>query len=442
MRSFLAGVLLLATVPAWANSGSENASSVARARLYAQLADHNLLQIMLVVPTAAGKSKLTKSPEQGWKLSGDVLCVDLAPLGDEIDMRAMREFPEDARTQTIPAGEFYRAIRFDPPRPGKHDDERDYRADMKAALTRYAAAKLVKKVTVELKQGAGGCTADVLAVPAIRFFKRAGTQPVADSWVQRMERGDVAVLGQLSVAELRVALQQRVGGASGEHAKATPSADAAKRATVHDMIYGALRVDTGRFKPCYVAAEDPLQQLVAWSLADSEKVKRWMRANPQTPKAIADLDSILADFRKPAAQRNCTLLVATTPVLAKVKAQLEREKLPVVVYPETASATQVLAAYGFRTIDELELARAIGIESGEQFAPLRSLGLDTRAGYDQALTRYAWQFGSRKPDAATLAAFVRDEREAATKAMTVRELHAERAKRAQTKSQRAASTSY
>jgi hypothetical protein len=209
---------------------------------------------------------------------------------------------------------------------------------------------------------------------------------------------------------------------STETSKASPAA-------AQETAYGALRIESGRFRICYEASDDPLPQLAAWALADSDKVKRWMSASPETPKAISDLDAILAEFRKPAGQRQCTLLVAATAVIGRAKAQLERERLTPVSFPDTASATQVLSAYGFRNVEELRFARAIGADSGELFAQLRALGLDHRAGYDQALRRYSWQYGAAKPDAEGLAQFVRDEREASARGMSVKALRAERAKR-------------
>jgi hypothetical protein len=144
----------------------------------------------------------------------------------------------------------------------------------------------------------------------------------------------------------------------------------------------------------------------------------------------------VTEFLKPAAQRSCTLLVASTPVLAQVKAVLEREKRVVSLYPETVSGRQVLAAFGFSNIEEFSFARDIGIERGEQFAALRTLGLGTRASYNKALQRDSWQFGTTVPAAETLLSFVRDEREAAARGTTVKALRADRAEREERKSRK------
>ena len=437
-----AALLALAgQLPAYGRGDPE--AVAARTRLYAQLADHNLLQIMLVVPVGPGKTILVKHREGRWDISGDVLCVDVGALREEIETREVRELPEEARKQPIAAAEFYRAVRFEPPRLVGADEDRDHAADLTAALTRFAAAKFARKVAVDLAHGAAGCNPDAYAVPAIRFFKRAHAQPGQATWFVRMERGELVTLGTLGIGELRAARGQRLAMTPTGQPAGVRGADQVKRATAsrEDVAYGALRIETGRFKICYAAGEDPLPQLVAWALADSDKAKRWMNATPETPKAIADLDAILADFRKPSHQRSCTLLVATTAALTRVKMQLEREKLVPALYPETVGSAQVLAAYGFRNLEELKFARDIGAESSELFALLRNLGLGHREGYDLALRRYSWQLGAAKPDAETLASFVRDEREAAAKGMSVKALRAERAKREDAKSRRVSAVS-
>jgi hypothetical protein len=425
----LSSALLLPASAALPHGPGENAIRAAHARLYAQLADHSLLQIMLVVPSATSKTSLSKSREGAWKSSSDVLCVDVSPLRKAIETHGVQELPGEARKQAIFGDEFYRAVRFDPPRLVARDQDRDHGADLNAALSRFAAAKLVRNVTIELNHNGTGCTPDAFAVPAIRFFKRANPQARPVSWLKRLERGDVVLLGMLSIAELRSARVQR------EAALVTHGTEQAKRVGLpnEDTVYGALRVESAGFKPCYVADNDPLPQLVAWTLAGSKSVERWMKAAPETPKAIADLDAIVTEFLKPAAQCNCTLLVASTPVLAQVKAVLEREKRVAALYPETVTGRQVLAAFGFSSMEEFSFARDIGIESGEQFAALRTLGLGTRARYDKALQRYVWQFGTTVPDTEALLTFVRDEREAAAKGTTVKALRAERAKREERK---------
>ena len=417
----ISALLLLAFAVLPHSLGAKTAWA-ADVRLYAQLADHSLLQIMLVVPTGRGQTSLSKSRDSAWNSSSNVLCVDVGPLRKAIETHRVRELPEEAREQAILGDEFYRAVRFDPPRSIARDQDRDYAADLNAAFNRFITAKLVRKVTIELTYNGTGCTADVFAVPAIRFLKRANPQAKYGSWLKRLERGDVVVLGMVSIAEVRAARIQRLA------ALAAHSADG-MAASVEDRVYGALRVEPAQFKTCYLANDDPLPQLVAWTLSDSNAVKRWMKAAPETPKAIADLDVIITEFLKPAAQRNCTFLVASMPVLTQVKAVLERKKRAAMLYPETVSGRQVLAAYGFRSNEELLFARDIGIQSGEQFAVLRTLGLGTRTSYDKALRRYAWQFGSTVPDPETLASFVRDERKAAAEGTTVKALRAERAKR-------------
>jgi hypothetical protein len=310
-------------------------------------------------------------------------------------------------------------VRFNPAQLIARSEDRDYDADLSAALRRLAQAMLVKKVAVEIKQDRGGCVADAIAVPAIRFYGRGIPQARKDAWLERMQRGDIVVLGLLSIAELRIARAERIAaGAAQMHASVRAGSPKPPTARPEDIRYGALRIESGPCKPCYVAADDPLLQLVAWTMADSAAVKRWMKGAAESPKAITDLDAIVAEFRKPAPQRSCTVLIASAPVLEKVKAGLEHDKFAPALYPETATGKQVLAAYGFRDLDELRFAREVGVASGEQFAQLRALGLDTRAAFESAAQRYSWHFGNPKPDAETLALFVRDEREDATKGLS------------------------
>lgn len=432
MRLCVSIVVLLTLLTASTSSNADPDRAAARARLYAQLAEHNLLQIMLVVPKTAGAANLSKRSDSGWTLHGDVLCVDVGALREEIETRDVREFPDEVRRQPIDAGAFYRAVRFSPPQLITPSDDRDYVADLSAALRRFAHAKLVKKVAIDINQGGAGCAADAFAVPAIRFYSRANPLTRNASWLERLQRGDAVVLGLLTVAELRAATNERIAaGPTSMPRSVRVDRPDATNARAEETIYGALRIEPGRCKPCYVASDDPLPQLVAWTMADSAAVKRWMNGTSETPKPIADLDGILAEFRKPATQRNCTLLVATTPVLERVKSGLERDKFTPTLYPETASSKQVLAAFGFRTLEELRFARDFGVTSGEQFAQLRVLGLDTRAAFESAVRRYSWLFGNPKPDAETLAHFVRDEREAAARGMSVKALRAERSKREQ-----------
>jgi len=370
-------------------------------RTYSQLAGHNLLQITLVVPR--DKGNLAKAADGSWRLTGNILCVETAALREEIDTREIRELSAEARKHPVSGAEFYRAIRFDPPRIAAADHDRDLDADLAAAVGRYATAKLTRKIFAEVRQGVGGCVADVVALPAIRLLKSPGTKP--GSWLERLERGEVAMLGMVTIAELRIARTLRLtSGAASEFSKtATPGAETA---------YGALRVDTGRFRTCYAAGDDPLLPLVAFTIAESDQVKRWMKASSEPPRMIADVDAIMAEMRRSPGERQCTVLVASITVLARVKSALERDRYPVASYPDVASTQQVLAAFGFRSTDELRFARDLGIEGGEQFAALRPLGLDTRKGYEQALKRYSWVYGAARPDVATLVAFVRDEREA------------------------------
>jgi len=434
MSLLLAAMLALA--PGRALASPENERSAAQLRVYGQLTGHNLLQIMLVVPKERGN--LARAADGSWRLAGDVLCVDAAALREDIDTRDIRELPVEARKLPLSGAEFYRSVRVDPPRLAASDQDRDLDADLAAAVSRFATAKLTRKIFAEVRLGAGGCVADVVAVPAIRFLKSVAAKPEAGSWLARSERGEVAMLGMVTIAELRIARTLRLAGGAADRSRSGSVTSEASRSNGQgaETVYGALRVDAGRFRTCYAAGDDPLLPLVAFTIAESDQVRRWMKAPSEPPKMIADVDLALAEMRKNSADRQCTVLVASTTVLARVKSALERDRHPVASYPEAASAQQVLAAFGFRSIAELKFARELGIESGEQFAVLRPLGLDTRPGYDQALKRYSWIYGNARPDTEALALFVRDEREAATRGMTVKALRAERARREEDKARK------
>lgn len=434
VRTWFAAAALLSSWAAGANPGAGEAERAAqRVALYDRLTGHGLMQIALVVPK--GRTSLTRSNEGGWRLAGDSVCFDAGPLAEEIETRDVFELPDEARRQSIAGREFYRAIRHQPPRILPPRQETDFDADVGAALARFATAKLARKVFAEANQDGAGCIPDVVAVPAIRLQKRAGARTAQSAWSERMESGAITLLGMITINELRAARVQRLA-ASSRDGTGRVAAVAGQSLAGADATYGALRVDSGRFRPCYAAGDDPLPALVAWTLTGSEKVKRWMSATPETPKMIAAIDLLLGELRKPAAQRQCTVLVAAVPVLNRVKLQLEREKFAPALYPETATGRQVLAAYGFRNIEELQLARELGIESGEQFAPLRTAGIDTRDAYAKALERYMWSIGGRKPDAERLVGFVRDEREASARGISVKALRAERARREEDKTRK------
>lgn len=272
-------------------------------------------------------------------------------------------------------------------------------------------------------------------MPAIRFQKRAGARVTQSSWAERLDRKQVAIFGMLTHGELKAARTQRLATLQNRPSPAAPGEPSLSYFGT-EAQYGALRVDAKQFKPCYVAGDDPFPAMVAWSLMSSDKVKRWMSSTPETPKMIADLELVLGEFRKPAAQRQCSVLVAATAVLNRVKASLERDKIATALYAETASGRQVLSAYGFRNVEELRLARELGLEGGEQFAPLRTLGIDTRDAYGKAVERYMWSIGGQRPNVDLVASFVRDEREAVARGISVKALRTERARREEDKGRR------
>jgi hypothetical protein len=166
---FLTSALLLSASAAVPHGVGEKATRAAHACLYAQRADHSLLQIMLAAPSATSKTSLSKSREGAWNSSSDVLCVDVSPLRKAIETRGVRELPGEARKQA-----------------------------------------------------------------------RRG------SWLQRLARGDVVLLGMVSIAELRSARVQR------EAAVATHATDQVKRVVVpaEDTVYGAPRVESASLKSC------------------------------------------------------------------------------------------------------------------------------------------------------------------------------------------------
>jgi hypothetical protein len=429
--SFLA--VLLAPCFAVAQVAGESERVAQRSALYAKLANHSLLQIVLVAPK--GRTNVIKATDGTWRLVGDVVCVDATPLGEEIETRDVFELPDDARRQPISGAEFFRAIRHDPPRVSSTKQDADFDADFAAALQRFATAKLSKKVFVESSPGHAGCTPDVIAVPAVRFQKRAGARATQSLWAERLDNQQVAIFGMLTHGELRAARTQRLAAARDKMGPAAPGETTHAYAGPNAQ-YGALRIEARQFKPCYVAGDDPFPALVAWSLTSSDKVKRWMSAAPEAPKMIAELELVIGEFRKPAAQQQCSMLVASVPMLNQVKATLERQKLAATLFSETVTGQQVLAAYGFRNVEELRLARDLGLDSGEQFAPLRTLGIDSRDAYAKALERYMWSIGGQKPGVELVASFVRDEREAVARGISVKALRAERARREEDKGRR------
>jgi hypothetical protein len=391
-----------------------------------------VFRIELLVPTGAGNSRLMRDMAGRWTLKGNNVCIGVKGLEERIDVKHIDVLPPELRksTSTISARTLYRAARFDPPRASQPGDDQDYHADLAYGFASTLGRALGKVVQVGINTGGTGCAPDAHAVSSDRTQPQYHPRPVKGSWLDKLQSGDAAVIGQVSMADLRRARSERLAAieheqkadADREHALfSTPDAGL-------DAVYGILAVDTVRLRACYVASDDPLISTAARSFYRAQEIRDWVRAYPDGLHKMANLDEVLAEFSKASVYRKCNLFVGSGPTLGRLKEALERNRIPTVIHPMTFTGRKLLAGMGLRSLEELRFARSVGVKTSIQFEEMRKLGLDSPAGYEAAAGRHRRIGGDGKPDLDTLMAFVRDEREAAAQGKSVESFRAARAK--------------
>lgn len=431
--------------------------------------------LALVAPLP-GSGNLKRTLDGQWTVgSGGVSVATMGVLASDqhYDLKGFAALAPAERNTTIYAATFYRASVYHPnPLPGA-DKGRGFQgptpivsagispnpalragAQTASDLPPEQALKvaLANAVGQALKHALGKpvshslvyqSTANIVLVPRHRVDPAYSPPHTQGHWATRIQNGEAVVLAYITQEQLRQGLKN--------HQSATVAAnkqEADLMTTLHDspatgpeVLVGAITVRTGvNVKPCslkselewapYLLKHEPIG---AWITQGAPK---WSHERPQ------GFDSAEALFEELKSARRCTAVFGRGPMIAKLAAALDRDRVGNLVYPQPQPQKVVLGlkaqALGFDDVATLEFAEGIGTRDPQQVKALQRLGAGTKPLVDQArerLKKYDAQATTRLD---VLIALLQDEADARKQGMTIEKLQTVRAAREEKEAKAAA----
>lgn len=431
--------------------------------------------LALVVPLG-GSGNLKRTLDGKWTVaSGSVSVGTMGVLASDhyYDLKGFPGMTAAERGTTIHAGPFYKASLFHPnPVPGTQRSggfsgpapmvatgvsanpavrsgaqpagEPDPDRALKAALGEAIDQALTRVIGKPVPHGlVYQSTANVVLVPRHKVDPSYQPPRVQGQWISRIEAGEAEVLGYITQQQLRQALSTRndaVAAASRKESELLANL-ANSSATGADGLIGAITVRTGvNVKPCALNSELDLapyllkhEPIGAWI---TQGAPRWSQESPR------GFDTAEALFDELKSARRCTAVFGRGPMIAKLAAALDRDRVGNLVYPQPQPQQAVRGlkakALGFDDVAALDFAESIGTRTPRHVSALRGLGVGTRAGVDQARERLKRHDAQASSDLDVLIALLQDEAEARKQGVSIEKLHTARAARAAKEAKEAA----
>lgn len=422
--------------------------------------------LALVVPLP-GSGNLKRSLDGQWTVgAGGVSVGTMSILASDqhYDVKGFAALAPAERNLTVYAAQFYRASLYHPhPVPGT-DTGRGFRGPtpvvsagispnptlrasaqtagemkpeqaLKAALGQAVDQALTKAIGKPLAHSlVYQSSANIVLVPRHKVDPAYSPPLTQGHWAARIQAGEAVVLAYITQEQLRQGLKS--------HQSATTAANQREAnllttlqnspAAGPDGLVGAITVRTGvNVKPCslkseldwapYLLKHEPIG---AWI---TDRAPKWSHERPQ------GFDSADALFDELKSGRRCTAVFGRGPMIAKLAAALDRDRVGNLVYSQPQPQRVVLGlkaqALGFDDVDMLEFAESIGTQDPQQVKALQKLGAGTKPLVDQARERLKKYDAQATTRLEVLIALLQDEADARKQGITIEKLQTARAAR-------------
>lgn len=457
--------------PTSASRSTPRSAAEVRKALY----DDPGFDLALVVPLP-GSGNLKRTLDGKWTIgSGSVSVGTMGVLASDqsYDLKGFAALAPAERNTTLYAAPFYRASLYHPhPVPGA-EKARGFSGKtptVSAGISPNPAVRTNSQGTDDLKpeyalkvalgQAVGlalstaigkpvshslvyQSTANIVLVPRHKIDAAYNPPLTQGHWAARIHNGEAVVLGYITQAQIRQGLTT--------HRNATTAAnkqEADLLTTLRDSpesgpesLIGAITVRTGvNVKPCalkseldwtpYLLKHEPIG---AWI---TDRAPKWSHERPQ------GFDSADALFDELKSGRRCTAVFGRGPMIAKLAAALDRDRVGNLVYPQPQPQKVVLGlkaqALGFEDLAALEFAESIGTRDPQQIKTLQKLGASTKPLVDQARERLKKYDAQATTRLEVLIALMQDEAEARKQGISIEKLQSARAAREEKEAKAAA----
>jgi hypothetical protein len=297
------------------------------------------------------------------------------------------------------------------------------------------AKKFGKNITVYYLVGnAAGCTPDAYAVP--RAYMDTNTGPTfSTQWRSGIDNGSLNELVAIPVSLFR----QTIAEKAATKEKDRKEADAFIRRLAQSPEYGelaifsAINIGRGTIHACSVSPSEfsaPRFDVPIEALMQTEQFKTFLPGRPSANYKFNSIDDLYADLQLPNGW--CTVILGNGPTIAKIKGAIDRDaRFDARLMPKVVTETQLIDIHakglGFDSADMYLFALSVGIQDARDASQLNTFGIQTKPQYQAALKRLSDAGLGDSQTPSGVIAFLKDEKEAAAKRTTIKNLRAERA---------------
>jgi hypothetical protein len=432
------------------------------------VANNPLLDIVILA-SAKKRDVIQRSIDGNWRVAGDRVCVDIRPLvqsdGRAIPLKVFKELTttrKDVPAEIRPLM-FYQMLSHTPakdesapstarsgfsgptpvtssgipvkPGPASGPSKGDL---LNSALADGIEAGLAKKfgknITVYYVTGSTGCTTDAYAVP--RAYMDTVTGPTLSAqWRSGIDNGSLYELVGIPITLFRQAIAEKAAAKDRDkkEAEAFTLRLAQSPENGEQAVFSAINIGRGKIDACSVLPSEknaPRFGAPIEALMHTGQFKAFLPGRPSSHNKFNSIDELYVDLQLPNGQ--CTVVLGNGPTIAKLKAAIDRDaQFDARLMPEPVTEAQLIdvhaKALGFESAEMYLFALSVGIQTAQEAAQLNTLGVQTKQQYQAALKRLndAGLGDSQTPSG--LIAFLKDEKEAAVKRTTIKNLRAERA---------------
>jgi hypothetical protein len=453
-----------------AQAATQPASTLTPLENIVESVANNPLLDIVVLASAKKRDVIQRSIDGNWRVAGDRVCIDIRPLVQS-DGRAipLKFFKEQTTTRKdVPAEVrplmFYQMLSHTPaknesapsnarsgfsgptpvtssgipakPRPASGPSKSDL---LNSAIADGIEAGLAKKfgktITVFYVTGSGsGCTPDGYAVP--RAYMDTNTGPTLSAqWRSGIDNGSFYELVAIPVTLFRQAIAEKA--AAKEKDKQEAEAFTLRLAQSPEngdkAVFSAINIGRGKIDACSVLPSEtnaPRFGVPIEALMQTEQFKTFLPGRPSSHSKFNSIDELYVDLQLP--NGKCTVVLGNGPTIAKLMVAIDRDaQFDARLMPQVVTEAQLIDTHakglGFAFTDMYLFALSIGIQDPQTVSQLNTFGIQTKQQYQAALKRLNDAGLGDLQTPSGLIAFLQDEKEAATKRTTIKNLRAERA---------------
>jgi hypothetical protein len=432
------------------------------------VANNPLLDIV-VLASAKKRDVIQRSIDGNWQIAGDRVCVDIRPLvqsdGRAIPLKVFKELTttrKDVPAEIRPLM-FYQMLSHTPakdesapstarsgfsgptpvtssgipvkPRPASGPSKGDLlNSAIADGIEAGLAKQFGKSITVYYVTGSTGCNTDAYAVP--RAYMDSATGPTLSAqWRSGIDNGSLYELVAIPITLFRQAIAEKTATKEKERQEAeafilrmSQSPENGEKAE-----YNVINIGRGKIDACSVlpsATSAPRFGVPIEAVMQTEQFKTFLPGRPNSHNKFNSIDELYVDLQLP--NGRCTVVLGNGPTIAKLKIAIDRDaQFDARLMPKSVTEAQLINTYakglGFESSDMYLFALSVGLQNAQDVSQLNTFGIQTKQQYQAALKRLndAGLGDSQTPSG--LIAFLKDEKEAAEKRTTIKNLRAERA---------------